>query len=132
MRRLLAVLLAPFALAVLAGLVLLAPSPGEYATVVEGARAGQSGQGVPGLGGQTPVDGEVLRAAGESDCTDPNLPSPGPGEGCVAVTVRLADGPAAGTTVVTLAPASPGSPRFAVGDPVVLSWAGGDPTDPLT
>jgi uncharacterized membrane protein len=131
-RRLLAVLLAPFALAVLAGLVLLAPSPGEYAAVVEGARSGQSGQGVPGLGGQTPVDGEVLRAAGESDCTDPNLPSPAPGEGCVAVTVRLADGPAAGTTVATLAPASPGSPRFAVGDPVVLSWAGGDPTDPLT
>jgi uncharacterized membrane protein len=128
-RRLLAALLAPCAVAVVIGLVLLTPSPSEYARVAEGAR---SGQGAPGLGTQTPVDGEVLRAAGEADCTDPNLPSPGPGEGCVAVVVRLADGPAPGTTITTLVPATPGSPRFAVGDPVVLGWAGGDPTDPLT
>ncbi|WP_243417939.1 YibE/F family protein [Actinomycetospora cinnamomea] len=130
-RRLLALLLAPFVLAVLAGLVLLMPSPGDYARVVEAGRAGQSAQGVPGLGGQTPVDGEVLRAAGEVDCTDPNLPAPAPGEGCVAVTVRLDSGPAPGTRIATLAPSTPGSPRFAVGDPVVLAWSGGDPADPL-
>ena len=128
-RRLLALLLAPCALAVLVGLVVLAPSPSEYAQVTERAA---TGQGAPGLGSQTPVDAEVLRAAGESDCTDPNLPAPAPGEGCVAVTVRLQDGPVAGSTVVTLAPTTPGSPRFAVGDPVVLGWAGGDPADPLT
>ncbi|MEJ2859766.1 YibE/F family protein [Actinomycetospora flava] len=128
-RILLAALLVPCALAVLVGLVVLAPSPGEYADVA--ARAA-TGQGAPGLGAQTPVDAEVTRAAAESDCTDPNLPSPGPGEGCVAVTLRLDEGPAAGSTIVTLAPATPGSPRFAVGDPVVLGWAGGDPADPLT
>lgn len=128
-RVLLAALLVPCALAVLVGLVTLAPSPGEYAAVAQRAA---TGQGAPGLGSQTPVDGEVLRAAGESDCTDPNLPAPAPGEGCVAVTVRLTDGPAPGTSILTLVPATPGSPRFAVGDPVVLGWAGGDPADPLT
>lgn len=128
-RRLLALLLVPCGLAVLVGLVVLAPSPSEYARVAERAA---TGQGAPGLGAQTPVDAEVLRAAGESDCTDPNLPSPGEGEGCVAVTLRLQDGPAAGSTIVTLAPTTPGSPRFAVGDAVVLGWGGGDPADPLT
>ncbi|WP_285648232.1 YibE/F family protein [Actinomycetospora sp. NBRC 106375] len=130
MRRLLALLLVPCALAVLAGLVLLTPSPAEYRQVAEQGRAGQA-QGA-GLGAQTPVDAEVVRSAGESDCTDPNLPSPGPGEGCLAVTARLQDGPAAGTTITTLSPATAGSPRFAVGDPIVLGWAGGDPADPLT
>jgi uncharacterized membrane protein len=128
-RRLLALLLVPCAVAVLAGLALLAPSPAEFRQVAEQGRFGQGGQG---LGAQTPVDAQVLRAAGEADCTDPNLPSPGAGEGCLAVTVRLEEGPAAGRTITTLSPATPGSPRFAVGDAVVLGWAGGDPTDPVT
>jgi hypothetical protein len=128
-RRLLALLLVPCAVAVLAGLVLLAPSPAEFRQVAEQGRFGQGGQG---LGAQTPVDAQVVRAAGEADCTDPNLPSRGAGEGCLAVTVLLDEGPAAGRTITTLSPATPDSPRFAVGDAVVLGWAGGDPTDPVT
>ena len=51
-------------------------------------------------------------------------------KGCVALVVHMADGPRAGRDLVQLVPVEPSTPRFAVGDPVVLSWSGGDPDDP--
>jgi uncharacterized membrane protein len=39
------------------------------------------------------------------------------------------DGPRAGRTLVQVVPDEPGSPRFAVGDQVVLGWSGADPDD---
>ena len=35
-----------------------------------------------------------------------------------------------GRRLVQLVPVEPSTPRFGVGDPVVLSWSGGDPDDP--
>ena len=126
-RMLLAALLVACALAVLAGVLLLAPSPGEYAEVLDRGRAAGSagGQGTSGLSGQQPVDGEVLRAAAGVDCSDPTAAAT-PGSECVALGVRLDGGPAAGTVIDTVVPAGAGAPRFAVGDGVVLSYGGGD------
>ena len=128
-RWLLAALLVPCALAVLAGLVLLAPSPGEYRQVLDQGRAatssgGSGGSATSALGGQQPVDGDILRAAGGVDCSDPTVPAT-PGSECVALGVRLDGGPAPGTVLDTVVPAGTGAPRFAVGDGVVLSYGGG-------
>ena len=107
-RLLIAALLIPCALATLVGLVLLWPS---------GASSAQTGA-------QVPVDGEVT-AAQATDCT------PGSGEGgCVALVVRMADGPLPGRDLVQVVPVEPGTPTFGVGDAVVLGWSGADPTDP--
>jgi hypothetical protein len=54
----------------------------------------------------------------------------GDGSGCVALVVHMADGPRAGRDLVQLVPLEPSTPRFAVGDQVVLSWSGGDADDP--
>jgi uncharacterized membrane protein len=79
----------------------------------EGASAAQSGVGAngPGAGGGASAGG-----AG--------------GSGCVALVVHMADGPRANRDLVQLVPVEPSTPRFGVGDPVVLSWSGGDPDDP--
>ena len=111
-RVLLAALLGPFALAALVGLVLLRPTGGPPPTAAQ--TAGQ------------PVRGQVVETAAE-DCTE--------GDGrkaCTAVTVSLTDGPRAGNDLVQVVPREPGTPQFAVGDPVVLSWSGSDPDDPAT
>ena len=42
----------------------------------------------------------------------------------------MADGPLPGRELVQIVPVEPGSPRFDVGDEVVLGWSGGDPADP--
>jgi uncharacterized membrane protein len=41
----------------------------------------------------------------------------------------MRDGPAAGRGIVSLVPVEPASPKYTVGDRVVLTYAGGDPTD---
>ena len=61
-----------------------------------------------------------------SDCS----PGDGAGDGCTAVVVRMADGPRPARDLVQIVPVEPASPRFAVGDRVVLGWSGGDPDDP--
>jgi len=48
------------------------------------------------------------------------------GTGCVALAVRLDDGPAPGREIDTLVPTGAGAPRFAVGFAVVLAYGGGD------
>lgn len=107
-RILLVALLVPCALATLAGVALLWPGPAP-APAVPPVRS---------------VHGEVT-AVQVTDC------APGSGDGaCTGVTVAMSDGPRAGRDLVQLVPAEPSSPRFAVGDRVVLSWSGGDPDQP--
>jgi uncharacterized membrane protein len=109
-RVLLAALLVPCALAALVGLVLLRPTGGPSPT--------------PGTALLQPVRGQVT-AAQVTDC------SPGDGQGrCAALVVAMTDGPRSGRDLVQLVPLEPGTPRFTVGDPVVLGWSGGDPDDP--
>jgi hypothetical protein len=109
-RLLLAALLGPFAVAALVGLVLLRPTgPLPHPTA-----AAQ----------QQPVRADVV-AAQVADC------APGDGQGaCTGLTVHMSDGPRANRELVQIVPREPGTPRFAVGDPVVLAWSGGDPEDP--
>ncbi len=107
-RILIAALLIPCALATLVGVLLLWPSAGPPAQ--EGA--------------QVPVDGEIT-AAQAADC------SPGSGDGgCVALVVRMSDGPLPGRDLVQIVPVEPGTPTFGVGDAIVLAWSGAEPTDP--
>jgi len=152
---LLAALLAPAALAALVGLVLLWPSGRApttqastatpvHAQVIEthaarcddasGAAApsgggagalGADGAGGPSAGGQGPSDGG---AGGQGAGGAAGVG--GDGSGCVALVVHMADGPRAGRDLVQLVPVEPSTPRFAVGDEVVLSWSGGDADDP--
>jgi len=109
-RVLLAVLLVPCALAALVGLVVLRPTGGPAPAA--------------GTALLQPVRGQVT-AVEATDC------SPGDGQGrCAALVVAMTDGPRAGRGLVQLVPIEPGTPRFTVGDPVVLGWSGGNPDDP--
>jgi uncharacterized membrane protein len=111
-RILLAAMLVPCALAAVVGTVLLRPTGGPPTTAQATA--------------QVPVRGQVIGAQA-ADC------SPGDGEArCIALVVRRTDGPRAGQDLAQLVPLEPGTPRFAVGDDVVLGWSGGDPDDPAT
>nr|WP_228771392.1 YibE/F family protein [Actinokineospora iranica] len=105
-RRLLALLLAPFALAAVVGVVLLFPT----------------GDTTSAAAGQQAVLGTITTAAagpcgvGETE-----------GDQCLIVTVEMTDGAAAGSDIRTTVPLEPSTPRFAVGDEVVLGYSGGDP-----
>ncbi len=145
-RILLAALLGPTALAALVGLVVLWPSgPAPAATpaatttpvhaqVIEMREAGcddQAGPADGAAGAAGTAQGAPSAAANQGPA---NPPGGAPGQagtgGCVALVVHMADGPRAGRDLVQLVPLEPSTPRFAVGDPVVLSWSGGDPDDP--
>ena len=107
-RRLLVLLLAPFALASVVGMVVLFPT-GDSPTAVNSAL-------------QQAVHGEVTGAqAGPCGATDTG------GDQCLVLTVAMSDGAAAGSDVRTALPLEPSTPRFSVGDEVVLSYSGGDP-----
>lgn len=112
-RRLLLVLLVPLVLATVVGALLLYPFGHDQRT---GAEAGLA---------QVPVRGDVTAVA-RSGC------GPDGGQagqtGCVLVTVRMTDGGAAGRDIHIPVPDEPTSPSFSVGDAVVLSFSGGDPT----
>ena len=109
-RLLIAALLVPCALATLVGVVLLWPS-GDRPVSARTA-------------GQELVRGEVTKAE-VADCTA------GTGQrDCTALLVRTDDGPLPGHELPQLVPLEPATPRFAVGDRVVLAWSGADPQDP--
>ncbi|WP_433271778.1 YibE/F family protein [Actinosynnema sp. CS-041913] len=112
-RKLLLVLLLPLVLATVVGALLLYPFGHEQPT---GADAGLT---------QMPVRGDVTAVA-RGGC-GPETEQAG-GTGCVLVTVRMTDGAAAGRDVRIPVPDQAGSPTFGVGDAVVLSFGGGDPT----
>ncbi|GAA4036277.1 hypothetical protein GCM10022247_72500 [Allokutzneria multivorans] len=102
-RILLAVLLIPCALATLIGALVLYPFGREQAT---GTRVGLN---------QVPVQG-VITAAKAGEC--------GAGQ-CLSLSVKLMDGPASERTItIPGTPIEPSTPRFAVGDEVVLAYAG--------
>lgn len=107
-RLFLAALLVPCAIATLVGLAVLWPAAARPAAATSG----------------TPVRGQVT-AAKVAECT------PGSGDnGCLALVVRMADGPRPGRDVPQIVPVEPGTPRFAVGDEIVLSFSGGSADDP--
>ncbi|EIE98645.1 YibE/F family protein [Saccharomonospora glauca] len=121
MRRLLLVLLAPIAAATLIAVGVLYPwegGPEQYEN-----------------SGGTPVDG-VVTAATAGPCLAPGevrVGEPDPDDRrCLSVEVSLEDGPAAGTTITKILPLEPSSPRFAVGDEVVLAYSGAEATDPAS
>ncbi len=106
-RLLIATLLVPCAIATLVGLAVLWPTAA--------APAAPSG---------TPVHGQIT-ATRVSEC------APGSGDnGCLALVVHMADGPLPGRDLAQLVPVEPATPRYAVGDEVVLSWSGGNADDP--
>ncbi len=112
-RRLLLVLLLPLVLATVVGALVLYPFGHDQPT---GADAGLA---------QVPVHGDVTAVA-QGGC-GPDTGQPG-ATGCVLVTVKMSDGGAPGREVRIPVPDQPSSPTFTVGDAVVLSFAGGDPT----
>jgi uncharacterized membrane protein len=110
-RVLLATLLVPFALAAAVGTVVLFPSGDQPAR--------------RGVGSQ-PVNGDVTAAGSGACTTDVQVGEPAV-EQCLAVIVQMTDGTASGQAVRVVMPLEPSTPRFAVGDHVVLAYGGGDP-----
>lgn len=127
MRAVLAAVLGPVLLAALIGMLVLYPF-GERPR--SGADLGFDA---------APVHGEVVAAergsctlggTGVSDVsgTSPSSTSSGVSSGdCARLRVSMSDGPAAGNTVEQVMPVDSGTPRFGVGDRVVLSYSGADP-----
>jgi hypothetical protein len=78
--------------------------------------------------GQRPVQGDVLTAS-SAPCA-----SGGAGVGqdkkCVSLAVRLADGDSPGVVIQQVLPDEPSTPRFAVGDHVVLGYTAEIPPRP--
>ncbi len=117
-RMLLAAVLVPVVLATLVGLWLTWPSDTPRSGVDIGF-------------GQRPVHGEVL-AASSAPCSSA---SAGIGEAdeakkCISLDVQLTNGDSPGATIQQVLPDEPSTPRFTVGDQIVLAYTGGDPTDP--
>ena len=112
--RLLLALIAPFALASLLGVILLWP---DGDTGVTAATA-------------QPVQGTVVGTVEASCQAGAQVGEVQQGQAdCLAVSVRMSDGPAPDTEITTTVPVEPATPRFAVGDEVVLAYAGGDPAE---
>ncbi|WP_352236713.1 YibE/F family protein [Lentzea sp. NBRC 102530] len=103
MRTLLVWLLVPLALATIVGAALLYPFGVEQKT---GAEVGLN---------QTPVEAVVTGLA--ENC----------GEKCVAITVKMTDGPSPGQSITIPSVKGPGAPSFELGDEVVLSYSGTQP-----
>ncbi|MDQ4033635.1 MAG: YibE/F family protein [Actinomycetota bacterium] len=117
-KMLLAAALVPVALATLVGLWLTWPSDTPRSGVDIGF-------------GQRPVHGEIL-AARSAPCSSA---SAGIGEAeeakkCTSLDVQLTDGDSPGATIQQVLPDEPSTPRFTVGDQIVLAYTGGNPTDP--
>ncbi|WP_394616911.1 YibE/F family protein [Lentzea sp. JNUCC 0626] len=102
-RTLLMWLLVPLALATIVGAALLYPFGVEQKT---GAEVGLN---------QTPVEAVVTGLA--ENC----------GEKCVAITVKMTDGPSPGQSITIPSVKGPGAPSFKLGDEVVLSYSGTQP-----
>jgi hypothetical protein len=129
-------LLVPCALVSVIGVLLLypfggAPSvPGAHQQLVNANVAAVTpadcSQSAPGQSPQGPS------AQGPS-AQGPSAQGPSaqgqPQQGCVALSLMMTDGAAAGRGIVTLFPVEPSSPRYHAGDKVVLQYGGGDPTD---
>jgi uncharacterized membrane protein len=117
-KMLLVAVLLPVALATLVGLWLTWPSE-------------QPRSGVDVGFGQRPVQGEVL-AATSAPCTSGGAgvdTAAGQAKKCISLGVLLTDGDSPGVTIQQVLPDEPSTPRFTVGDHVVLAYTGGNPSD---
>jgi uncharacterized membrane protein len=119
-KLLLVAVLLPLALTTLVGLWLT--WPGE-----------QPRSGVDVGFGQRPVRGEVLAAA-SAPCTSGGVGTGGAmpaaaAKKCTSLRVLLTDGDSPGVQIQQVLPDEPSTPRFAVGDHVVLAYTGGNPSD---
>ncbi|WP_425548782.1 YibE/F family protein [Amycolatopsis ultiminotia] len=118
-RTLLIWLLAPLAVATVAGMIVLYPW----------------GKSLPSSAVQqgTPVEATIATAA-SGPCLQPGQvqvgaqPSPDD-KPCLTVDLRMTDGPASGKTVRLTVPIEPSTPRFTAGDDVVLAYNGGNALD---
>ncbi|MGH3853548.1 MAG: YibE/F family protein [Pseudonocardiaceae bacterium] len=110
-KLLLVAALVPVALATLVGLCLTWPGNMARSSVDVGF-------------GQRPVRGEVLTAA-SAPCSSGAAQA----KKCLALGVRLTDGNSPGERIQQVLPEEPSTPRFAVGDHVVLAYTGGNPSD---
>jgi len=114
---LLVAVLVPIALATLVGLWLTWPGD----TPRSGADIGF---------GQRPVHGEVL-AATSAPCSSGSTGIGGASQvhRCISLDVQLTDGDSPGVTIQQVLPDEPSTPRFTVGDHVVLAYTGGNPSE---
>ncbi|MGB8963383.1 MAG: YibE/F family protein [Pseudonocardiaceae bacterium] len=122
-KLLLAAILVPIALATLVGLWLTWPADQPHTGVDIGF-------------GQLPVQGDVL-AATSAPCTSGGAgvggeAPAGQAKKCISLSVRLTDGDSPGVVIQQVLPDEPSTPRFAVGDHVVLGYTGGNPSDALS
>ncbi|MGH3828634.1 MAG: YibE/F family protein [Pseudonocardiaceae bacterium] len=113
-KLLLVAALVPVALATLVGLCLTWPGNMARSNVDVGF-------------GQRPVRGEVLTTA-SAPCTSGAIGA-AQAKKCLALGVRLTDGDSPGALIQQVLPNEPSTPRFAVGDRVVLAYTGGNPSD---
>ncbi|GHF67411.1 putative membrane protein [Amycolatopsis bartoniae] len=120
-RLLLTWLLAPLAVAAVAGMVVLYPWGQAKPT-------GTYAQGVPVHGTITTATSGPCLAPGQVHVGD-GRPDPDQ-KPCLTVDVALSDGAAAGSSVELVVPVEPSTPRFAANDKVVLAYNNGDPKDP--
>ncbi|MGD9529146.1 YibE/F family protein [Pseudonocardia sp.] len=97
-------------MATLVGLVLLWPSGGPTTTLA-----------APGA----VLFDATVSATRPADCVEGS----GAG-GCDAITILMDGGPLPGRQLTLLVSVEPGTPRFLVGDEVVVEWSGADPVDP--
>ena len=119
-KMLLVAVLVPVALATLMGLWLTWPGAQPHSGVDIGL-------------GQRPVQGDVLTAT-SAPCTTGGADIGGTGSAgqdkrCISLGVRLTDGDSPGVLIQQVLPDEPSTPRFAVGDHVVLGYTGGNPSD---
>jgi uncharacterized membrane protein len=117
-KLLLVAVLVPVALATLIGLWLSWPGDTPRSGVEVGF-------------GQRPVQGDVLTST-SAPCTSGTAGGGGPAgqaRKCISLTVLLTDGDSPGVQIQQVLPDEPSTPRFAVGDHVILGYTGGNPSD---
>jgi uncharacterized membrane protein len=148
-RLLLALLLVPCAVASVVGVLLLYPFTG-----VPSAPGAGGPQVNARVGAVTPADCSQS-SAGQPTPSQPDTGQAGNGQagngqagngqagngqagngqagngatGCLALSLLMSDGPAAGKGIVSVVPVEPTTPTYTEGDKVVLAYSGGDPTD---
>jgi uncharacterized membrane protein len=114
---LLVAVLVPVALATLAGLWLTWPSDTPPSRVDVGF-------------GQRPVHGTLLAAAAGPCTSGAVAAAVDQANRCISLDVQLTDSDSPGVTIQQVLPDEPSTPRFAVGDHLVLAYTGGNPSDP--
>ncbi|MEU4248352.1 YibE/F family protein [Amycolatopsis sp. NPDC026612] len=121
-RLLLIWLLAPLAVATVAGMIVLYPwgKPAPTSVVPQGTPVHAAVDAT--TTGPCLAQGQVQ----VGDQTDPNA------KPCLTVQLTMTDGPAGGKPLRLTVPIEPSTPRFAAGDAVVMAYNGGNAADPAS